>query len=187
MRKGNEAIVCLLLENGADINARSASKQTSFQRAMIERGSGSVFQVLLKRGRNLQHNEPWEQTALHVAAEEGHERVVRLLLEKGANPDTRDSGDETPLDLSGKFGFMPVVKVLEPVTHQESRGLFPSLRDATISVNRLARSALAFVEVFCISISNEYPTEIGIVMSHTPSLTYTRRDLKYCGCVLDHC
>ena len=146
--------MCLLLENGADINARSASKRTPFQRAMMEKGSGSVFQVLLKRGRNLQHNEPWEQTALDVAAEEGHERVVRLLLEKGANPDTRDSGDETPLDLARKFGFMLVVKVLEPVTHQESRGLFPSLCDATVSVNRLAQSVLVLVEVFCISVGN---------------------------------
>ena len=58
--KGHEAIVALLLENGADVNARDG------------------------------YNSRYNGNALYAASSEGHHAVVALLLEKGANVNAQD-------------------------------------------------------------------------------------------------
>ena len=73
----------LLLEHGADINARVTGEKTYSLR--ISRAPSSTEGM----------------TALHVAAQKGRAEEVRYLLSKGAKADLLDAGGHKPLDLVG--------------------------------------------------------------------------------------
>jgi uncharacterized protein len=79
----NMALMDLLLEHGADVNAQVTGTQTySFR---ISRAPSATEGM----------------TALHVAAQKGNADVVRYLLAKGSNTDLPDSKGRKPIDLAG--------------------------------------------------------------------------------------
>jgi ankyrin len=80
---GNTALMDLLLQHGADINAKVTGTKTYTMR--ISRAPSS--------------NEG--MTALHVASQTGRLEVVKFLLDKGANPDLLDANGKKPIDLVG--------------------------------------------------------------------------------------
>ena len=79
----SNAIMDLLLEHGADVNAQVTGTKTYSMR--IARAPSS--------------NEG--MTALHVAAQAGRTDLVRYLLEKGANTEIADSNGHKAIDLAG--------------------------------------------------------------------------------------
>jgi uncharacterized protein len=82
----NRAIMDLLLQHGADINAEVTGTKTYSMR--ISRAPSSTEGM----------------SALHVAAQTGKTDVVRYLLEKGANPELLDSNGRKPIDLVSSIG-----------------------------------------------------------------------------------
>ncbi|KAL1966418.1 hypothetical protein VTN77DRAFT_4560 [Rasamsonia byssochlamydoides] len=85
-RRGHDEIVRLLLDRGANINARGRFSMTALQEAASE-GNKAVVQLLLARGADVNAGS---STALHKAARGGHKEVMRLLLDHGANIHARD-------------------------------------------------------------------------------------------------
>jgi ankyrin repeat protein len=86
----NMALVQLLIEHGADVNAQVSGTNTYSMR--ISRAPSS--------------NEG--MTALHVAALTGNAELVRYLLGKGANAGITDAAGRKPVDLVGaKTGTNP--------------------------------------------------------------------------------
>jgi uncharacterized protein len=79
----NLALMDLLLEHGADLNAQVTGTKTYSMR--ISRAPSSTEGM----------------TALHVAARRGRVDVMRYLLEKGARTDLVDSEGRKPIDLAG--------------------------------------------------------------------------------------
>jgi ankyrin repeat protein len=77
-------VVSILLEAGADINARNAQGATALKIA-AEEGSDGLVQLLLEAGATIgienKGSVCW-QTALSSAAYRGHSTIVGLLLEK---------------------------------------------------------------------------------------------------------
>jgi uncharacterized protein len=96
----NTALMDLLLQHGADVNAQVTGTKTYSMR--IARAPSS--------------NEG--MTALHVAAQAGRADLVHYLLEKGANPELVDSNGHKPIDLVG--GGAPG-KGVSPATVAEIR------------------------------------------------------------------
>jgi cytohesin len=76
------ALMDVLLQHGADVNARVTGTKTYSMRI----------------ARTPSTNEG--MTALHVAAQSGRTDLVRYLLEKGANPEIADSNGRKPIDLA---------------------------------------------------------------------------------------
>jgi ankyrin repeat protein len=82
----NMALMDLIIEHGADVNAQVTGTKTYSMR--ISRAPSSTEGM----------------TALHVAAQRGRADVVRYLLEKGAKTDLVDSNGRKPIDLVSTGG-----------------------------------------------------------------------------------
>ncbi|KAI7974507.1 hypothetical protein EIK77_008687 [Talaromyces pinophilus] len=78
-RNGKRDMIELLLEYGADLDARSSSGQTAFL-ASSEAGHEGIVSFLIQRGVNLFAKDSFGESALHKAAANGHVEVMRLLL-----------------------------------------------------------------------------------------------------------
>jgi ankyrin repeat protein len=83
----NLALMDLLVQHGADVNARITG--TTSYSLRIERYPPA-------------RPEGW--SALHLAAQGGRIDLVRYLLEKGANPELLDADGRKPIDLIGTNG-----------------------------------------------------------------------------------
>ena len=60
----------------------------------------AVVQLLLAAGASPRDTGPGGQTALHLAAADGHLGVIRILAARGADLDARDAQGQTPLSLT---------------------------------------------------------------------------------------
>ncbi|MFN3653425.1 MAG: ankyrin repeat domain-containing protein [Armatimonadota bacterium] len=77
-------------------------------------GLNPLVRLLLERGANPNHREPWGLTALHILARWGPANVplVELLLQHGADPNARNDEGETPLMWAARRGPEDLVKAL---------------------------------------------------------------------------
>ena len=107
----HEAIVCLLLDRGADIEARDFREQTPLHKA-AECGHEAMVRLLLGRGSRIGTQDPYGGTPLHKAAESGYEATVRLLLDQGARIEAQDPCAGTPLHRAAGGGHEATVRLL---------------------------------------------------------------------------
>ena len=75
-------------------------------------GLGGAAKRLLEKGASADMQDQDGRTALHWAAENGHEAVVRTLLEKGASADIQDQSGRTALHRAAQNRHEAVIKIL---------------------------------------------------------------------------
>ena len=111
-RAGQLAIVRLLLEKGASINAGDQDQMTALHEAIIFRDK-ELIRLLLENGADVNARGGLDKsTALHSAARYRHEGSVRLLLEMGANIDAKDEYGETALHVAADTKNKELVRLL---------------------------------------------------------------------------
>ena len=104
-------IAKLLVENGADVNARWGVdvNPQSGAAAMIDttplmfasaKGEAEMVEFLLERGGDAKAANASGQTALHFAAQRGYRPVVELLLKAKADVNALTREAKTPLDVT---------------------------------------------------------------------------------------
>lgn len=89
-------IVRLLLEHGADANAKTESGLTPLSGA-VDRNSFDAVQMLLDHGAEIDVRLDNGRTVLHHAVQRGNCKIIKFLLERGADVDCRDMARETPI------------------------------------------------------------------------------------------
>jgi ankyrin repeat protein len=111
-----EAIVLLLINNGADIEATDEKGGRTALQWAVRNGNTKIVKLLLERKPNLERKDKVnEDTALHIAARQPQdlEPIVRLLLAKGAKTAaTSGDGGCTALHLAVRYGNVKVVRLL---------------------------------------------------------------------------
>ena len=110
--KGFTDIVVMLLESGADPNARGALGELPLVSA-AEGGYASVVRRLLDAGARV--NEPsgsWSVTALARASRYGHHQVVAVLIAAGADVNRAGRGGTTALVLAREYQHKRVEALL---------------------------------------------------------------------------
>ncbi|KAJ5152754.1 uncharacterized protein N7482_009232 [Penicillium canariense] len=109
--EGHEGVVRLLVEKGADIEARDTSGRTALSWA-AEKGHENIVRLLLEKGVDIEARDILDRTPLLWAIKERHENIVKLLLEKGAELEARNFPGRNPLSLAAEKGYENIVKLL---------------------------------------------------------------------------
>jgi len=81
---GEPEIAEMLLDNGADINARGSHGLTALQIAS-EESEDQIVTLLLDRGAMADPQDQGNRTALQLALEESSDKILQSLLKEGAN------------------------------------------------------------------------------------------------------
>lgn len=120
---GHKDVVELLLKLQASANIPDA-KGCYPLHLSAWRGNADVCRVLLIHGPsvakvNSQNLEG--ETALHSAAQYGHNQVVDLLLQNNADPEIKNQKGEKPLDLAIQYGRLETVQLLLNVCQIKSQ------------------------------------------------------------------
>jgi ankyrin repeat protein len=96
-RGGNEEVLALLLDKGAQTNSRDHYGLIPLIWARVNSHLGVVKMLVQHMGvQGLQERSDLGWTALHHAAEWGQEEVARFLLLAGADPSITDNEGRTP-------------------------------------------------------------------------------------------
>ena len=104
-------VVALLLDGGADIEARDGDGWTPLHIA-VEKNKPEVVTLLLDRGANIEARTEHEATSLHFAAAKNESEAVALLLDRGANIEARTENGNTPLHYAAANNESEVVALL---------------------------------------------------------------------------
>ncbi|KAL5010865.1 hypothetical protein ScPMuIL_013170 [Solemya velum] len=82
---GNDKLVHILLDYGADVNFCIRGNERPLHHAARE-GYPKVIKTLLDRGASIHDEDERGDTAIILAARSDHVKVIKLLLSRGANP-----------------------------------------------------------------------------------------------------
>ncbi|RYP21555.1 hypothetical protein DL765_002191 [Monosporascus sp. GIB2] len=108
---GLEAVSKLLLDKGADIEAKDEYGRTPLLLAALFKYE-AVVRLLLDKGADIEAQDQSGLTPLLLAASHGHKTIVELLLDRGANIEAKDESGWTPLFLAILNGHKTVVELL---------------------------------------------------------------------------
>lgn len=112
--RGDEAMLGLLLDKGAKIDARDQKGAYTALHCAAGGGNLAVMRQLLERGADIEATEGvWGGTPLHVAAYSGQGEAVEFLLGRGADISARtDAGDTILHNLTRNFTQLKMLKLL---------------------------------------------------------------------------
>lgn len=109
---GNNAILDLLLERGAEVNAQDNTGLTPLHVAawwsITERAG-----ILLDHGADIGARDRFGDTPLHIAAMNGRGKMCKFLIERGADIHAKNLDGREPLDLAKLYKQDEAVRVLE--------------------------------------------------------------------------
>ena len=113
--------VRVLLDKGADVNARTARGETPLGLTIRERmpndwneaaADQAIMRLLLDAGADVHARGKNGDTALHTAAMSNRADLAALLLEHGADVNGRNHSGMTPLHFAAPAGHTAVVELL---------------------------------------------------------------------------
>jgi ankyrin repeat protein len=108
---GHKAVVALLIEEGADVNAGDIDDSTSLDVA-AQRGHTAVVAFLVKKGAAVNHADRNGMTPLHFASYEGHTKAAGILIAVGAKVNARTQGNSLPLHGAASGGHVDLCRML---------------------------------------------------------------------------
>lgn len=111
--EGHAAVARVLLEHGAQVNARGLRQETPLHMAMYY-GHREVAELLLDKRAEPNLQSATGETPLHVAARKGQRDLVELLLEHDAGTFVRDKSGKTPAALAAENGHSELAQMLTP-------------------------------------------------------------------------
>lgn len=157
---GNVALLRLLCDAGADVQARTKEGSTLLHVAVQHR-QAAVIPYLLQHGAQANSTTTTAgYTALHTAVATGNLACAKALLQAGAPTGIRARDGSTELHLAARFGQHDILQLLlqhgAPVNKTNKRGDTPLMEVARWSWGRPESAALLLQAGADISVCNIY-------------------------------
>jgi ankyrin repeat protein len=111
-KSGNSAVIDMLREAGADLEAKDKRGDTALHIA-AKNGNIEVMAKLKELGADLEAKDGSGKTALHFAAANGKIEVMAKLKELGADLEAKDKYGDTALHIAAKNGNIEVMAKLK--------------------------------------------------------------------------
>ena len=109
-KQGDTKTIALLLDKGADIEARDKDDGTALSWSAVK-GHTEAVALLLDKGADIEEEDNgWR--ALHSAASAGHTEMVELLLDRGADIEAKIDDGRTALMIAADRGSAEAVALL---------------------------------------------------------------------------
>ncbi len=110
---GHKEVVMLLLQKGADINAKNPHGDTPLHHAVSE-GHKEVVKLLLQKGADVTAKNCNGYTPLHFAAHSGYTDIVEMFIEQGADITVKNDihFNNTALHYAARDGHKKTVELL---------------------------------------------------------------------------
>ncbi|KAG8849703.1 hypothetical protein FRB91_009667 [Serendipita sp. 411] len=139
-RMGKMSLVQLLIDCGADVNARGGRYETALQ-AAAAKGDETIVRLLLSKKADVNIVGGDYQTALRAAAAEGHEGIVKLLLAAGADINITTVGEHT--SASDPYSITSFRSTLEVAVASGNIAIVQLLLDHGMDINASEESCSA--------------------------------------------
>jgi ankyrin repeat protein len=118
-KAGDVVKIRQLLEQGADINAKSGVFEWTPLHIAIALGKPYIMKLLIEKGADLEARDRDQRTPLQIAALSGfienakiYTNIAKLLIEKGADVNARDTSQSTPLHFAAFRGNVYLAELL---------------------------------------------------------------------------
>mmetsp|Transcript_20493 Transcript_20493/g.78731 ORF Transcript_20493/g.78731 Transcript_20493/m.78731 type:complete len:215 (-) Transcript_20493:140-784(-) len=126
VRHGRDAVVRVLLDRGANPEAKDTSGYTAVMVAVVT-GQLDLVSMLLDAGADIEATNDGRLTPLLLCMVADQDDVARHLIDRGANVDAKDSGGHTPLIWAALRRNSAMVRLLlergADASARESRGM----------------------------------------------------------------
>ncbi|KAJ6789603.1 hypothetical protein PWT90_09841 [Aphanocladium album] len=120
---GHNVIAEMLIQHGADVNAREIGEYTCALVAALDREHEAVAMTLVQNGADANadffegqdddsRNERYWVNALQAASYRGYQGIVEALLKNGAEVNTKGGVYGTALIIAAQNGFLGIVRLL---------------------------------------------------------------------------
>ncbi|OXU26175.1 hypothetical protein TSAR_003967 [Trichomalopsis sarcophagae] len=144
----NERLVRLVLDHGADLEARDDNDRTALEFA-VKYNRPRIFRILLKRGADFYARDSLGQTILYTAVEKGRIMMTKRLLEIGAKLQIRNKRGQIPLHLAVKNGHFRIIKILlekgADINAADNEGTTPLL-EAARSIGNINKLLMMLIQ-----------------------------------------
>lgn len=111
VKDGNFSRVVELVEQGADVNARTYGGSTALME-FVGKGYQNMVKYLVEHGADVNAKDNRGRTALMEAARKDYRNMVKYLVQSGADVNVRDYDGLTALVEAAKYGHLNTVKYL---------------------------------------------------------------------------
>ena len=110
-------VITLLLEAGADVNAKDKRQRTALMEAAKENATPEIITMLLKAGADIHHKDKRGRNILIISVRKNKSpQVISTLLEAGADPKHKDQDGKSALDWAKEKAEEDIVRMLEEKT-----------------------------------------------------------------------
>ncbi|EGO63973.1 ankyrin repeat domain-containing protein [Acetonema longum] len=98
--QGHQDVMNLFLAAGFSVDDRRTGDEYTPLMVAAQYGNGTIAEILLQRGADVNARDKDGQTALMKAAAQGHDQMAERLLAAGADWRIKDKNGETALDIA---------------------------------------------------------------------------------------
>ena len=109
--KADSEAVLVLLDGGADVNAKNRFGDPALH-AAIDEGHTEILRILVEADANVDGKNAFGDPALHRAILKGNSEMVRVLVEAGADANATNAFGDSALSLAVHEGDGEVLRIL---------------------------------------------------------------------------
>ncbi len=111
-QSGNDTIVSYFIDNGAHLDTKCNTFQTSALTSAIKNDYLLTAEILIRNGANINIQDIYKSTPLHYSVGFGYEASTDMLLYYGADPNINDINGNSPLFYAVKNSLDSITEIL---------------------------------------------------------------------------